>query len=1483
MVAPYLDAYTSPTTTRIWAVQNNGGTLGGTPSGWDAPSFDDSAWAFARDVSLDDYFFGTDYTDNIGAPVAPSKYVAPTEAVTVEFWCRNLIWLARMEFYLPSLPSVADLILGSDDSAVVKINQTAPTSLGGSAISVAPFVVGWNVLTATISNGDSPVGWTYGNPTMLIARLFTDVVATAGPAFEWDAHEIIPPGTSINFVGTLADAYDRSIRPVRNGPGSGQFTINRYSPNATAAILKSGNLVKVRIPEIGAGYIFAFFMEPQLDTLVSSNEQGGEDIKVGGRGALSYWDRAVWLSENFVVPWWPATMATPPAGTRGAIIVQGGSGAAADIVTTKTAHGFVVNQRVKFTSLTGGSGLVAGTTYFVIAANLTANTFQLAATAGGAAIDFTTDITAGVVSAGGSNSTIISSPSTLDIINTSASHGFVVDQKVRFTALTGGAGLVLDTDYYVVAGSLGATTFKVSATVGGTPVNYTTDITAGTVAHGGGSHIVRARASYIRYQVVNGVIVGSDTFSTTSGFSAYFDTRKTYAWPAANSKRFLVHLTTTEDPASPDRTDYYFHPHQAGVTEYLPSYVLGSSIPLSSISADKPGAVLYWLFNEGQAASRPVKPIPLMTIDFTATLDSAGNPWSTTDALASLTANLGETYLETIAKLVSTGVIDVEMGPNLDMHAYNSQGVNRSSATFAADKVRFVKGVNIADNLDRERNAGPVATWIEVIGTESVVGQAALADAASRVARETSGLGDSNVAAALSAKGLADLNAQLVKSDAVGFAIRTGNDDATGLYLPGPATSANGDFWLGDTVRVHTGTGAQDFNEQNLRVAAVTISEDAAGNLLAFAEVGSELGASDPLGAVSSTPALAGGTAARSPHTETEVAEPPPDFDVLIDPHLTNATDAHDASAVSFVPAAGIGATNVQAAIEEDAGDLAAHAGAADPHTGYQKESEVGVWYAKAYGATGNGTTNDAAAIQAAMDACGAAGGGIVYVAGGDYKLGTTSLKFRYSNIRVIGSGKHISATSIATRLTYTGGGAMFENSDTATPTVRNYCGVQSMTLDFSGATTGASALKINAFRSGMWSELYIVSNSTGAGGTWRGIWMTGGTNNQTYFNRFTDVDIALTGAAGTQWCVDMDGFWVNRNTFFGGIWEGNNANALGIRPASSFSDTNHFEAVQFQTHGATIVQLGGSGGQANDNSFVACRFESTVATVITFATASGIPQRNTFINSYRSNVNFSDPDMGAGNQIVDSYGWLLDTLKPGDAPNSILLRGYQSGMTIGRSDGASGVLSLGESNYGTAPAANFAQILSQDIGGVTKLRARFSDGSEWDIGPLHKVFRLAADHAISATTATEVTGLGPCTLVPGTYVFDFEIIEQSATATVSPLYGVNFTGTAAVKTIWFDYADASADLLAATNTADDEGTTALGFAMRQATRAYSTTAPNLGHAGGVATINVDIMVRVHGIVIVTASGDLELWHGSETATSTTVKAGSALIVTRVA
>lgn len=73
------------------------------------------------------------------------------------------------------------------------------------------------------------------------------------------------------------------------------------------------------------------------------------------------------------------------------------TGASATDILTSAAHGLAVGDVVVFTALTGGAGLVVGQPYYVIATNLAANTFMVSATPGGAAVNFTSDITAGSV------------------------------------------------------------------------------------------------------------------------------------------------------------------------------------------------------------------------------------------------------------------------------------------------------------------------------------------------------------------------------------------------------------------------------------------------------------------------------------------------------------------------------------------------------------------------------------------------------------------------------------------------------------------------------------------------------------------------------------------------------------------------------------------------------------------------------------------------------------------------------------------------------------------------------------------------------------------------------------------------------------------------------------------------------------------------------------------------------------------------------
>lgn len=74
------------------------------------------------------------------------------------------------------------------------------------------------------------------------------------------------------------------------------------------------------------------------------------------------------------------------------------TGEDADDLVDITAHGLVEGQRIQVHTLTGGSGLVEDSDYFVRGGvDLTANTFSIATTRGGAAVSFGSNITVGTL------------------------------------------------------------------------------------------------------------------------------------------------------------------------------------------------------------------------------------------------------------------------------------------------------------------------------------------------------------------------------------------------------------------------------------------------------------------------------------------------------------------------------------------------------------------------------------------------------------------------------------------------------------------------------------------------------------------------------------------------------------------------------------------------------------------------------------------------------------------------------------------------------------------------------------------------------------------------------------------------------------------------------------------------------------------------------------------------------------------------------
>jgi len=85
-----------------------------------------------------------------------------------------------------------------------------------------------------------------------------------------------------------------------------------------------------------------------------------------------------WVFDMTVAPTW---VSAPVTGTEATNLIN------------HAGHSYVNGDQLVFTSLTGGAGLVVGTVYFVVS-SVAGVSYQLSATSGGAAINFTTDISA---------------------------------------------------------------------------------------------------------------------------------------------------------------------------------------------------------------------------------------------------------------------------------------------------------------------------------------------------------------------------------------------------------------------------------------------------------------------------------------------------------------------------------------------------------------------------------------------------------------------------------------------------------------------------------------------------------------------------------------------------------------------------------------------------------------------------------------------------------------------------------------------------------------------------------------------------------------------------------------------------------------------------------------------------------------------------------------------------------------------------------
>ena len=141
-------------------------------------------------------------------------------------------------------------------------------------------------------------------------------------------------------------------------------------------------------------------------------------------------------------------------------------------------------------------------------------------------------------------------------------------------------------------------------------------------------------------------------------------------------------------------------------------------------------------------------------------------------------------------------------------------------------------------------------------------------------------------------------------------------------------------------------------------------------------------------------------------------------------------------------------------------------------------------WYnVKDYGAVGDGTTNDAAAIQSAIDAAGGAGGGVVYFPAATYAVepasGATACLVLHNSTTGYNGVRLVGDSAGASRLTKLAAGTLIAMSGPATDTSGDthckYCSLENLFLD--GATYAGLAIEAYYADNLYFRDMYIKDN----------------------------------------------------------------------------------------------------------------------------------------------------------------------------------------------------------------------------------------------------------------------------------------------------------------------------------------------------------------------------------------------------------------------
>jgi len=742
-------------------------------------------------------------------------------------------------------PSVVAALGGAATPGNVLVAYASATTSGPSPGATFDWPAGWTVLEdipgqatfigeATVayriadgSETDVTVAMTathISSMTVLIGEYEIDVAPPPPAGVGWDVYAAADPnGTIIETIqasdAPVDGATARAIRVELNGPGTGIFKINRNSALAVAAALERGNVVKCRFPWRD-DYDFAFLLETGDFTLADHAEKAGEELTFGGRGIMAYLERAVMWDQAFttgldLTDTWTEIWETNVVPTPSGAVVVGGDPTYFYGISETTRRIYVVRQSDKVrirTSPVICAGYVAG------------------------------------ISDDPSDATI------LWVCEAPWLSGSTAHTKIHKVRIS---------DWAILA------TYDLGSAVKLTDIRA--DATVLWCARYDGTACVQKRSKAdgsltAAYTIVYGGVTQTKLNSISvngSQLALWFQGTMRALIVAQSAPTVIVSVISTHTLVSfgggwtTESGNQFFYP-TSSVTGLVSKYQIVAATPHDPVNGDwrldegTPGAILARLMAEWQAPGRPQQPLPDMTYAFDFANDSAGAPWETNAGTLEFDAKVGAGGLATVLRLIPYG-LTVQVTPDVEIIGRNADqyGTDRSSATFAAGKVRFEKGVNIAPELLRRANETDKHSDMLAGGNGGIFATAADHDLGyTREGFVSTSLTD---ASALEGTAVATLEAERIVAEKIALRVVAGNDELAGLYHP--FTHYN----VGDVVRVHTGTGETDIDEEDFTIYAISLEEDATG---AFPTPVLELGSAFlPTTAAASAGASAGAAA----------------------------------------------------------------------------------------------------------------------------------------------------------------------------------------------------------------------------------------------------------------------------------------------------------------------------------------------------------------------------------------------------------------------------------------------------------------------------------------------------------------------------------------------------------------------------------------------------------------------------------------------